>query len=53
MHWSSIELLESNSLPAGWSGFGLRSTPVQSKKITGAIEGGAQLVKAEGRGESV
>jgi len=35
MYWSSKELLESNNLLAGWSGFELRSTPVQSKKITG------------------
>ena len=35
MHWSSMELLESNNLLAGWSGFKLRSTPLQSKKITG------------------
>jgi len=34
MYWSSKELLESNNLLAGWSGFELRSTPVQSKKIT-------------------
>src|SRR6266700_205041 len=34
MHWSSMELLESNNLLAGWSGFELRSTPLQSKKIT-------------------
>ena len=26
--------MESNNLPAGWSGFELRSTPLQSKKIT-------------------
>ena len=31
-----MELLESNNLLAGWSGFELRSTPLQSKKITGA-----------------
>ena len=36
MHWSSMELLESNNLLAGWSGFELRSTPLQSKKITSA-----------------
>ena len=30
-----MELLESNNLLAGWSGFELGSTPVQSKKITG------------------
>jgi hypothetical protein len=35
MHWNSMELLESNNLLAGWSGFELRSTPLQSKKITG------------------
>ena len=29
-----MELLESNNLLAGWSGFELRSTPLQSKKIT-------------------
>jgi hypothetical protein len=29
-----VELLESNNLLAGWSGFELGSTPVQSKKIT-------------------
>ena len=29
-----MELLESNNLLAGWSGFELGSTPVQSKKIT-------------------
>ena len=29
-----MELLESNNLLAGWSGFKLRSTPLQSKKIT-------------------
>jgi hypothetical protein len=34
MHWSSMELLESNNLLAGWSGFELGSTPLQSKKIT-------------------
>jgi len=34
MYWSSKELLESNNLLAGWSGFELRSTPLQSKKIT-------------------
>jgi len=34
MHWSSMELLESNNLLAGWSEFKLRSTPLQSKKIT-------------------
>jgi len=34
MYWSSKELLESNNLLAGWSGFKLRSTPLQSKKIT-------------------
>ena len=31
-----MELLESNNLLAGWSGFELESTPLQSKKITGA-----------------
>ena len=35
MYWSSKELSESNYLLAGWSGFELRSTPLQSKKITG------------------
>ena len=34
MYWSFKELLESNNLLAGWSGFELRSTPLQSKKIT-------------------
>jgi len=37
MYWSSKELLESNNLLAGWSGFELRSTPLQSKKITDEI----------------
>jgi hypothetical protein len=37
MYWSSKELLESNNLLAGWSGFELRSTPLQSKKITVVI----------------
>jgi hypothetical protein len=34
MYWSFKELLESNNLLAGWSGFELRSTALQSKKIT-------------------
>jgi len=34
MYWSFKELLESNNSLAGWSGFELRSTPLQSKKIT-------------------
>ena len=38
MYWSSKELLESNNLLAGWSGFELRSTPLQSKKITGLTD---------------
>jgi len=29
-----MELLEPNNLQAGWSGFELGSTPLQSKKIT-------------------
>jgi hypothetical protein len=29
-----MELLESNNLPARWSGFKLRSSPVQFKNIT-------------------
>jgi len=37
MYWSSKELLESHNLLAGWSGFELRSTPLQSKKITGRM----------------
>ena len=31
-----MELLELNDLLAGWSGFELRSTLLQSKKITGS-----------------
>ena len=32
-----MELRESNNLLAGWSGFELRSTPLQSKKITAGV----------------
>ena len=35
MYWSSKELLESNNLLAGWSGFKPESTPLQSNTITG------------------
>src|SRR6266700_3223142 len=34
MYWSSKELLESNNLLAGWSGFEPESTPLQSNTIT-------------------
>ena len=34
MYWSSKELLESNNLLAGWSGFEPGSTPLQSNTIT-------------------
>ena len=41
-----MELLESNNLLAGWSGFELRSTPLQSKKITGrCLDQSAQLAR--------
>ena len=46
MHWSSTELLESNNLLAGWSGFELRSTPLQSKKITAYYECVRQSLKS-------
>ena len=31
LHWSSVALLQSNRLFGGWSGFDLRSTPLQPK----------------------
>ena len=43
---TSKELLESNNLLAGWSGFEPRSTPLQSKKIT---VGGRERVGGEQR----
>ena len=55
MYWSSKELLESNNLLAGWSGFELRSTPLQSKKITAiyeVYEGGADTVLKPSRLQS-
>jgi len=38
-----VELLESNNLLAGWSGFELESTPIQSNSITADREGKKHL----------
>ncbi|XTI92031.1 hypothetical protein V2W45_1513305 [Cenococcum geophilum] len=34
LHWSAMAILAANRLFGGWRGFGLRSTPRQSNKIT-------------------
>ena len=38
LHWSAVAILAANRLFDGWRGFGLRSTPRQSNKITAEID---------------
>ena len=41
LHWSAVAILAANRLFGGWRGFGLRSTPRQSNKITGRRSSGS------------